>query len=87
MDILVVEPTSLTLSPHGSYHFDLGLYDKLSVLSWALKCILFIVLAGAAHQLSRKRCGADIATACALLVTPSLLMSPWTSPLLLVVHI
>jgi hypothetical protein len=46
----------LTLYPHGSYHFGLGLYEKLSVLSWALECILCIVLASAADQVNRKRC-------------------------------
>jgi hypothetical protein len=65
----------------------LGLYEKLPVLSWVLECILCIVLAGAARQISKNRCGADITTACALLAVLSLLMSPWTSPLLLVAHI
>jgi hypothetical protein len=49
MDILVAEPTALTLYPHGSYHFGLGLYEKLSILLWVLSCILCIVLASAAH--------------------------------------
>jgi hypothetical protein len=87
MDVLVVEPTALTLYPHGNYHFGLGLYEKLPVLSWVLECILCIVLAGAARQISKNRCGADITTACAFLAVLSLLMSPWTSPLLLVAHI
>jgi hypothetical protein len=73
MKILVVEPTALTLYRYGNYHFGLG----LSVLSWALKYILCVVLAGAA----------DIATACSLLAVLTILTSPWTSPRLLVAHI
>jgi len=49
MDNLVVEAAALTLYPHSNYHFGLGLYDKLTVLSWVFSCILCIVLAGAAH--------------------------------------
>jgi hypothetical protein len=67
MDILVVEPIALMLYRYGNYPFSLGLDDKLTVLSWVLSCTLCIVLAGAAHQTSKKRCGADIATACGLL--------------------
>jgi hypothetical protein len=83
LNILVVEPTALTLYPYGNYRFGLG----LSVLSWAFECILCIVLASAARQTNRKRCGAGIVTACTPLAMPSRLMSPWTSSLLLVVHI
>ncbi|KAG4432994.1 hypothetical protein IFR05_011509 [Cadophora sp. M221] len=87
MDILVIEPTGLTLYPHADFHFGLGLYEKLPIFSWVLECILCIVFAGAAQYISKKRCGADISKACMLLAGLSLLMSPWTSPLLLVAYI
>jgi len=67
VEILVFEPTALTLYPHCNYHFGLGLYEKLTVLLWVLSCILCIVLTSTTHQISKKRCGADIATACGLL--------------------
>ncbi|ETI21684.1 hypothetical protein G647_08031 [Cladophialophora carrionii CBS 160.54] len=52
MDVLVIEPTGLTIYPHGQYHFGLGLYEKYPVGSWALECILCIALGGASsdHQ-------------------------------------
>ncbi|KIW64747.1 hypothetical protein PV04_09658 [Phialophora macrospora] len=87
MDVLVIEPTGLTIYPHGQYHFGLGLYEKYPVGSWVLECVVCIILAGAAQTVSKERSGADISQACVLLAILSLLMSPWTSPLLLVARI
>src|ERR1700742_1495869 len=60
MDVLVIEPTGLTIYPHGQYHFGLGLYEKFPVGSWVLECILCAVLAGAAYTICKHRTGSDI---------------------------
>lgn len=87
MDVLVIEPTALTLYPHGHYHFGLGLYEKFPVGSWVFECVLCVILAGVSQSINKQRSGADISQALVLLGVLSLLMSPWTSPLLVVAHI
>ena len=86
-DVLVIEPTGLNIYPHGQYHFGLGIYERYPVGSWVLECILCIVLATAAQNISRRRTGADLTKTCLLLGNLSLSMSPWTSPLLFVAKI
>ncbi|KAJ9667303.1 hypothetical protein H2201_002504 [Coniosporium apollinis] len=86
-DVLVIAETGLSLYPHGRYHFGLGLYDRFPVGSWVLECALCAVLGGAAWRVSKRRSGADVSRACVLLAVLAMIMSPWTSPLLLVAYV
>lgn len=86
MDIIVIEKTGLTLSPHGNYHFGLGLYEKLPIFSWVLECILCAILASLASAIMR-RSSVNVPKAWVLLAILSAIMSPWTSPLLLVAYL
>lgn len=86
MDTLVIAPSGLTLYPHGTYHFGLGLYQKYPLGSWIGENVLAGVLSYTAYRIMKERTAADISMALILLAALSMLMSPWTSPLLLVAH-
>lgn len=81
MDTLVIEPTGLTLYPHGHFHFGFGLYEKYPIGSWVLECALCLGLGVLASKIAWRRNGTEMAPALGLLGVLAMVMSPWTSPL------
>ncbi|KAJ9664759.1 hypothetical protein H2198_000105 [Neophaeococcomyces mojaviensis] len=86
MDIVVIAPSGLTLYPHGDYHFGFGLYEKYPIGSWVAENVLTALLSCTAYRTMKQSTGADIKMALVLITMLSMLMSPWTSPLLLVAY-
>lgn len=87
MDVLVVAPTAFTLFPHGDYHFGLGLYERYPVGSWVAENIMVAVFSFVAYRKLKADIGADISMALILIAGLAVLMSPWTSPLLLIAYL
>lgn len=79
----LVHNGDLALFPHSVQHFGLGLWGQLGILAWLGEGAMVVLGAGLAARIARQRRGADWTGIWPLVLGPFLLMSPWTSPTLL----